>query len=278
MDRHGLGRMGCTGCQASIKMKSIFQRNNKDKKKNIRCFPHCCHGRGGHKSSGFCGSSVFVTTNHLCDMAVCRFESSTIEDAKRIVVGGFYDAEFLHAASDYPVQEVATIAPGIIRFVVNPDVNKRGWSYAYDSRIEKNRRHRLSVYFIKRSPLHNSQCVDAIHSTWFELRSTRMPKHKAAELLASPQYQPKLEHRFPNSPNTWPHPHPHSPSLQHGGYLPPLYVDSSHFKRPLLEGSHTPGHNKRQRQTPFKYANAPPESKWSVFNPKWTILSTALAR
>ncbi|CAK4209321.1 unnamed protein product [Aphanomyces euteiches] len=133
-----MDQMGCTGCNRYIHLKSIFQRNNKDKKKNIRCFPHCCPARGGHKNTGFCGSSVFVTTDIPCDAAICRYESDTIDESRAIALGDVYDRSFIDSAGDYPAQRMVT-EDGVIRFVVNPDVNKKGWSYPYDTRIEKNR-------------------------------------------------------------------------------------------------------------------------------------------
>ncbi|OQR92330.1 hypothetical protein ACHHYP_03812 [Achlya hypogyna] len=264
MDRHGLGRLGCTGCELSVALKPIFQRNNKDKKKNIRCFPHCCPGRGGHKSSGFCGSSVFASTRHACDLAVCRFESSTMEENRRILVGEAYDAAFVATASDYPVHETAAAIPGAQRFVVNPDVNKRGWSYAYDSRIEKNRRHRLSVYFMRRSPGKRDvvTCIDAVHSTWFELRSTRMPKNKPAHSYCPRQLASPQSPSFPAPAWAYP-PRAVDHEYLNDGYLRPA---------PLTAFARAPK-RPRHEESPF-----PPDSKWAVFTPKWTILPPLVAR
>ena len=109
-----------------------------------RCFPHCCPARGGHKNTGFCGSSVFVTTDIPCDAVICRYESDTIDESRVIALGDVYDRSIIDSAGDYPAQRIVT-EDGVIRFIVNPDVNKKGWSYPYDTRIEKNRKHRLSV-------------------------------------------------------------------------------------------------------------------------------------
>ncbi|KDO22572.1 hypothetical protein SPRG_12552 [Saprolegnia parasitica CBS 223.65] len=291
MDRHGLGRLGCTGCETSVALKPIFQRNNKDKKKNIRCFPHCCDGRGGHKSAGFCGSSVFATTHVACDGAICRFESSTLDENQRFVVGRQYAS--VDVTSEFPVVETGNTRAGR-RFIVNPDVNKRGWSYAYDSRIEKNRRHRMSVYFFDAGV-----CVDVLHSTWFELRSTRMPKHKAAHLMhplassSSPQRVASYRRPIPPMPGMYQdhqhHQHHHQPlgtrkrSFDALNYYYPR-DDTAMYRSP--------------RQTPSPYSDSvqyvkrrEPEialsraeaaateaAKWSVFTPKWTILPPLVAR
>ncbi|KAF0725037.1 hypothetical protein Ae201684P_009740 [Aphanomyces euteiches] len=202
-----MDQMGCTGCNRYIHLKSIFQRNNKDKKKNIRCFPHCCPARGGHKNTGFCGSSVFVTTDIPCDAAICRYESDTIDESRAIALGDVYDRSFIDSAGDYPAQRMVT-EDGVIRFVVNPDVNKKGWSYPYDTRIEKNRKHRLSVYFMRHTHGNQTTCVSSVHSAWFTMRSTRMPK-RMAELRAietkhgaSPVlWKSHLRRRLPISPS-----------------------------------------------------------------------------
>ncbi|EQC35604.1 hypothetical protein SDRG_06891 [Saprolegnia diclina VS20] len=283
MDRHGLGRLGCTGCETSVALKPIFQRNNKDKKKNIRCFPHCCNGRGGHKSAGFCGSSVFATTHVACDAAICRFESSTLDEGQRFVVGRQYAS--VDISSDFPVVETATTRAGR-RFVINPDVNKRGWSYAYDSRIEKNRRHRMSVYFFD-----GGVCVDILHSTWFELRSTRMPKHKAAPHLMRPLSSPSSPLRYqrpmPQMPNVY-QAHAHlrtrKRSLDDLNYYYPrenttTYSSPRRTTSPYSDGvQHVIFKRRPEITLSSAEAAATEAAKWSVFTPKWTILPPLVAR
>ncbi|KAF0682638.1 Aste57867_25275 [Aphanomyces stellatus] len=247
--RTTMERMGCTGCDRMIQLKPVFQRNNKDKKKNIRCFPHCCPARGGHKSSGFCGSSVYVLTDRVCDVVVCRYESDANDPSTTIVVGHSYDRSFVDRAIMCPAVS-AGVEMGLNRFVLNPDVNKKGWSYPYDTRIEKNRQHRLSVYLMQSTDTPASQqatCVDEVHSAWFTMRSTRMPKRSVAD----------EDDMLPRESAMWSKPRLASVvSVMH----------SAAKQRRRLHGA-TPS----RPSTPLTAQRHPTDNKWAVFNPMWHI-------